>query len=316
MDRNRKILVSILALLALSSVVAIVDIGLQLQKRSDDSGISLKAPKFGPGVGVVRIEGPIEMNSTAQFGMRTGAEAVVERLDELMKNSSIRAVVVRINSPGGTVAATQEIYQKLWQLRRKNIPLVASMADVAASGGYYIASACNVIYANYGTVTGSIGVIAYSPSLKQLFDKLGIKMNVIKSGKFKDITALHRDLTEEEVRLLQSMIDSSYEKFLRDVALGRNLSVSDIEASADGRVMNGMTAKECRLVDEVGTFEEAITKARELSGLSASAPVYDEMKSPLQQMFMNLEGVFKGQGMLERAAGVQDFYRFEYRYIP
>ena len=94
------------------------------------------------------------------------------------------------------------------------------MADVAASGGYYIASACNVIYANYGTVTGSIGVIAYSPNMKRLFDKLGIKMNVIKSGKYKDIMASHRDLTEEEIKLLQSMIDSSYRKFLRDVALG------------------------------------------------------------------------------------------------
>ena len=119
MDRNRKILVSILALLVLSSVIAMVDISLQMQKKAEEPAISLKIPKFGPGIGVVRVEGPIEMASSGQFGIKTGAEAIIDRLDDLSKNSNIKAIVLRINSPGGTVAATQEIYEKLWQGAKK-----------------------------------------------------------------------------------------------------------------------------------------------------------------------------------------------------
>ncbi len=148
MDRNRKILVSILALLALSAIIAIADISMTI-KEKQDSGISMAMPNVGPGVGVIKIDGPIEMTGQRDFlGLESGAEAVIAHLDNLSKSGKIKALVVRINSPGGTVAATQEIYHKLWKLRKLNIPIVASMGDIAASGGYYIASACNVIMAN------------------------------------------------------------------------------------------------------------------------------------------------------------------------
>src|SRR3990172_3473986 len=228
MDRNRKLMLSILTMLVLTSVIAIVDISINMQYKRP-SGISVSGPRIGPGVGIVRVEGAIEMlSSGGAFGMRQGAEAIIDRLNEMEESSSIKAVVVRINSPGGTVAATQEIYQKLWRLRKKNIPLVASLGDVAASGGYYVASACNYIMANFGTITGSIGVIALSPNLKKLFEKLGIGMNVIKSGRYKDILSSFRDMSPEERELIQQMIDSSYRKFLKDVALARNHNESDI----------------------------------------------------------------------------------------
>jgi protease IV len=318
MDRNRKLLISILALLVLSTVIAIVDISMNMQQKRG-IGISIPGPQVGPGVGIVRIEGPIQMiGAGSPLGGMPGAEMVVKRLNELEQNSDIKAIVIRINSPGGTVSATQEIYQKLWRLRKKNIPLIASMGEIAASGGYYIASACNVIVANHGTITGSIGVIAMSPNLRGLFEKLGISMTVIKSGKYKDILSTFREISPEERQLIQEIIDSSYRKFLKDVALGRNMNESDIEPIADGRVMGGETALKHKLVDMLGTFEDAIDKARQMAKLSEDSPVYDEVRSPLEQLLFDMGGRFAGQGITvpdPRGFQYENSYRVEYRFM-
>lgn len=319
MDRNRKILISILALLVLSSVIAIVDISMNMQQKRGP-GVSFRGPQVGSGVGIVRVEGVIEMiSSGTPLGMGKGAETIINRLDDMEHNSDIKAVVIRINSPGGSVAATQEIYQKLWRLRKKNIPLVASMGEIGASGGYYIASACNYIVANPGSVTGSIGVIAMSPNVRRLFEKIGVDMNVIKSGRYKDMLSTFRDISPEERQLLQEMIDSSYRKFLKDVALGRNQNESDISPIADGRVMSGETALKHKLVDMLGTFEDAIDKARQMAKLPEDSPVYDESKSTFEQMFFGMQGMFGGRGLMEqglRNLQQEGNYRIEYRCLP
>ncbi len=314
MERERKLTVAILAMLILVAVIAIIDISFKIEeKRSRE--IKFVMPDTGAGVGIVRVEGPIELSSpSGPFSLPGGAESIVKRLDALAKDSSIKAVVVRINSPGGTVAATQEIYEKIMKLRKKNIPVVASMGDVAASGGYYVAAACNHIVANYGTVTGSIGVIAFSPNLRRLFDKFGIQMNVIKSGKYKDILATHRDMTGEERALLQEMIDSSYGKFVKDIAVGRNMSESDIMKIADGRVMSGSSALEKKLVDQNGTFEDAIMKARELAGLDEESPVYEESTSPFNEIFGQLNR-FLGSRSIPGTEMLYPVYKLEYRYM-
>lgn len=313
MERHRKIMIAILAMLVLVAVIAVIDVSMRIEKKST-SEVRIQMPLFGPGIAVVRIEGPIEMSAPSGLGVTPrGAEAVVRRLDTLQKNSDIKGIVLRVNSPGGTVAATQEIYQKLRNLRKNNIVIVASMGDVAASGGYYVASACNFIMANYGTVTGSIGVIAYSPNLKKLFDKLGIGMNVIKSGKHKDILASHRDISAEERQLLQEMIDSSYNRFVKDIALGRNMSESDIIPVADGRIMNGETALKHGLIDSIGTFEDSISKAKELAGLEEDAPVYEETFSPFENMMSILENYFKGGMTLEGLIHPEKTVEYRYR---
>ena len=317
MDKNRKILLSILLLIFLSAILAIINIGLNMEKPERRS-FHISIPEIGPGVGIVKIYGPIRLSNSrgSILGMNSGADAIVKRLDELEKDKRIKAIVVRINSPGGTVAATQEIFQKIMKIRKKNIFVVASLGDFAASGGYYIASACNYIIANYGTITGSIGVIAVSPNLKELFQKIGIKMNVIKSGKYKDLLASYRDISSEEKKLIQQIIDSSYKKFLKDVSLGRNISIGDIEPYADGRVMDGGTAIKCKLVDSIGSFEDAINKARELAKLPEDSAIYDDVKSPLERFLMSLEQVFNKNFGLERRMMYKDCFLVEYRYEP
>jgi len=315
MDRNRKILIAIFALLILSSILAIVDISLKMQGARREA-YPFSVPQIGPGIGIIRITGPIMFTDTGDpFSLKYGSEAILKRLNELEEDDRIKAIVLRINSPGGTVAATQEIFQKLLKLRKKNIPLVASMGDIAASGGYYLASACNYIYANHGTITGSIGVIAVAPNLKGLFEKLGIQMNVIKSGKYKDLLASYRDISAEERELIQEMIDSSYQKFLKDVSMGRNMPIGDIEPYADGRVMNGSSALESKLIDGIGGLESAIAKAKELAELPEDAAVYDEIRHPLEQFLMSMENVFMRHSELERRLNVKHTM-IEYRYQP
>ena len=262
MEKYRRILITIMSLLVLSAVIAIIDISMNLQAGGK---LSFGSPQFGPGVGVVRIEGPIELsNQMGAVGLTANADAVVARLNDLERNGSVKAIVVRINSPGGTPAATQEIYQKIWKLRKKNIPIVASLGEIAASGGYYIASACNVIVSNHSTMTGSIGVIAHTPNLKRLFDKVGIDMTVIKTGRYKDMLAYYKDLSADERAIMQNMIDSTYNRFLKDVALGRNMDQTEIRPIADGRIFDGETALQLKLVDAVGTFEDAVDRARSM----------------------------------------------------
>ena len=313
MEKQRKITLAILIMLVLISVIAVVDISTRVEKkRSIQAGMDMMA--MGPGVAIVRIDGPIELTGPAGFmGRPSGAEAVVRHLADIERDSNIKAVIIRINSPGGTVAATQEIFHKILALRKKNIVVVASMGDIAASGGYYIAAACNHIVANYGTITGSIGVIAFSPNLKNLMDKFGIKMNVIKSGKYKDILATHRDMSSEERALLQEMIDLSYHKFVSDIALGRNMNQNDIYPVADGRVMSAETALKYKLVDQLGTFDEAINKAKELAGLDADAPVYEERLSPFNEFFSSMNGFFSGRLFENRITDTS--HRMEYRYM-
>ncbi len=300
MDRNRRIILSILVLIVLSCMLAIIDVGLNMKKAEQSELFQITAPEIGPGIGVIRVYGSIRISDRAEnlLGIAQGSDAIVSRLDEFNEDNKIKAILLRINSPGGTIGAVQEIYEKLIEIKNNNKIIVASMGDVAASGGYYIASACNYIFANHGTITGSIGVIASSPNLKGLFEKLGIKMNVIKSGKYKDLLASHRDMEKSERLLLQQMIDSSYYQFLKDVAKGRNLPIPDIKPLADGRVMNGEVAFNKKLIDEIGTYDKAIDKARELAKLPPDCAIYDEQKNPMQQLLMSIDG------MLNRKAGI------------
>jgi protease-4 len=210
---------------------------------------------LGDKVGVVEVKGVI-----------SESDDVVEALKSFEKSPSVRAVVVRIESPGGGVAPSQEIYDAIRQLREEK-PVVASMGGVAASGGYYVASACDTIVANPGTLTGSIGVIMELGHVEGLLPKLGVQPEIIKAGAYKDMGSIVRPMTDAERGLFQEMIDSVHTQFITAVAAGRGMDKDQVRAVADGRIFSGEQAKIAGLVDELGGFEDAIDLAAEKAGI-------------------------------------------------
>jgi protease-4 len=211
---------------------------------------------FGPRVAVVELEGIII----------DGAD-VVRDLKAHRENPMVRAVVVRINSPGGVVGPTQEIHDGLMRLRQAGKPVVASLGSVAASGGYYAAVAADRIYANPGTLTGSIGVIMQMANLENLMKKVGVEYIVVKAGQFKDIGNVSRPMSPDERRVLQALLDDVHGQFIDAVAKGRKLERAEVAQFADGRVFSGTQAKSLKMVDELGGLEDAIGAAAKLAGL-------------------------------------------------
>lgn len=211
----------------------------------------------GPKVALVEVDGII-----------TESKAVVNEIRHHIENQTVRAFVIRINSPGGGVAASQEIYEEIKKIRHVHgKPVIASLSTVGASGGYYIAAAADRIVANPGSITGSIGVIIQIPNLSDLLQKVGIRSVAIKSGPYKDMASATRDLTQEERQLLQGLIDDIHDQFIQAVVEGRGLSRGQVETVADGRILSGRQALERGLVDQLGNLQDAIATAAKMGGI-------------------------------------------------
>lgn len=236
----------------------------------------------GDGVGVVQLEGAID-----------DSRLVVAELRRFRQTPWIKAVVVRIDSPGGAVAPTQEIFEEILR-SKKTKPFIASMGSVAASGGYYIAAACDQILANPGTMTGSIGVIMQLSNFEELMKKIGVKGVNVKSGANKDIGSPFQPLSAEGRDILQSLVDNVHGQFVSAVAKGRGLEESVVRKLADGRIYSGAQAKELGLVDRFGTLEDAIELAAKRATLEAEPTVYYS-RQPRERwwdrLFMGVFGV-------------------------
>ena len=185
----------------------------------------------------------------------------------MAKNDGVRAVVLRVDSPGGGVAPSQEIYDAVLRVREKK-PVVASLGGVAASGGYYVASGCDVIVANPGTLTGSIGVILQTGNVSELLKKVGIQGVIVKAGKFKDIGSPLREMSEEEKRLLDDLLQNVHTQFIAAISRGRKLPVEQVRQLADGRIYSGEQAHDLKLVDQLGGLRDAVQLAAERAGIS------------------------------------------------
>jgi protease-4 len=221
----------------------------------------------GSKIGVIEVEGII-----------TQSRSIIKTLHSYKNDPHIKAIVIRIDSPGGGVAPSQEIYEELIKAREQKV-LIASMGSVAASGGYYIACAAHKIFANPGTITGSMGVIIEFANIEELLGKIGLKSVVVKSGKYKDILSPTRELGNDERAIIQGVIDSIQGQFIDAVALGRGIPRAKIVALADGRIFSGEQAKSLGLVDELGNLEDAIKSAAEKTGISGEPNViYPEKK--------------------------------------
>src|SRR5687767_456104 len=226
--------------------------------RSGDGG----GPLFGPRVAVVDLEGLI-----------AETDDIVRELRHHRDNPSIRAVVIRINSPGGVVGPTQEVHDALLRVRQAGKPVVASLGSVAASGGYYVAVAADQIYANPGSLTGSIGVIMQMANVDALMKKVGVDYVVVKAGQFKDLGNFSRPLTPEERRVIQALLDDVHGQFIEAVAKGRKLDRTAVVQFADGRVFSATQALGLKMVDALGGLEEAIEAAAKLAKLPMPPPV-------------------------------------------
>ena len=252
-------------------------------------------PTGGPKVAVVEIEGII-----------VDGAAAVRELREHADNPSIKAVVLRINSPGGVVAPTQEIFAAIQRARKAGKPVVASLGAVAASGGYYVAVAADRIYANPGTLTGSIGVVMQLANLEGLLKKVGVDYVVVKAGAYKDVGNFARTMSPEERKMLQALLDDVYSQFVEAVSEGRGLEKKDVLAFAEGRIYSGQQALALKMVDELGGFEEAVEAAGKLANISGRPKlVYPRKKFSFRDLVENRLGLAGIGPLLPALSGVR-----------
>jgi protease-4 len=269
---------------------------------------------FGPSVAVIRVEGIIVPGSSDDvFGEVAGSETITSLIEQAEADENVKAIVLRVDSPGGGVVASDEIHHALAQVEK---PIVVSMGTLAASGGYYVSAPADYIFATPHTLTGSIGVISSFINADELLDEVGVDVVVLTTGDFKDTGSLYRDMTDEELIYWQAILDDSYDGFVGIVAEGRGLTDEEVRELADGRVFTGQQALELGLVDEIGYFEDAIAKAADLGGLSGEVNVIE--LEPLPSFFDYVAAAQSGQGLLPSALDIVELMSqpsLEYRYL-
>lgn len=264
MKRNPVLIVAATAV-ALGIIFAIVISLASLLAGGKHASVPLTVG--GGSVALVKIE-----------GLLVTSEDMVEELNDYAEDGSIRAIVLRIDSPGGGVVASQEIYNAIMNAKKEGKKIVASMGTVAASGGYYIAAAADKIVANPGSLTGSIGVKMEFATIEKLLEKIGVKGMVVKAGEYKDIGSPFRNMTDREKMLLQGVIDDVHSQFIEAVAAGRGLPIEDVRAIADGRIFTGRQALELKLVDQLGDLGDSIRLAGALTGIKGKPNVVEKKK--------------------------------------
>lgn len=252
------------------------------------------------GVGLVAVKGviidPLE---------------TVKQFHDFEKNDKVKAVVLRIDSPGGVVGPSQEIWAAVKKLKEKK-PVIVSMGSVAASGGYYIAAPATLIYANPGTITGSIGVLMKFSNLEGLMGKVGMKSFTLKTGKYKDVGSPARPMSEEEKAMLQAVIDSTHGQFIKAVAEGRKLPEEQVRAIADGRIFSGEQALQHKLIDRLGTLQDAVSEAGRAGGISGEPEVIKPpKKKPLLFDMLVEESAGKFGSLLRKEKGFSLNYELE-----
>ncbi|MFH2204204.1 MAG: signal peptide peptidase SppA [Elusimicrobiota bacterium] len=314
---KRRLVMSLVGLYAVSVIAAAAVLWRSQSMRSggDGKGIDLK-PVAGmlankDAVGMLTISGPIYRSEGGRMFER-GVQQWGRHIEKLAKKKEVKAIVISINSPGGSVGAVQELYDTILRVKKEHKkPVVAHLGDVAASGGYYLAITCDHIVAHPGTLLGSIGVIFSNVNVEGLLTKVGIKSRVIKSGKMKDIGSMSRPMTEEERALMQELIDNAYAQFLGAVVKGRKQPASKIRPLADGRIFTGQQALELGLIDSLGDSHAAVMLAAKLGGIKDAEPRIIRGSDGLSN-FMELLDSRWGGLFSARSAALQEFKQWGY----
>ena len=268
-----------------------------------DNGISSKTD-----IAIIDLYGPIMYGSSSGFGGNSNIDAnqIISTLEKIDKDK-VKAVFLRLNTPGGTASASQAIYEKIQSIKKKSgTKFYSFMQDVAASGGYYIASACDKIYANPSTMTGSIGVIMQIPNYTDLSNKIGIQTTTIKSGKFKDIGNGARKMMPEEQELLQALINDTYNEFSMAVSKGRKMPIEKVRELGDGRIYTGNQAFKNGLVDKLSQEWEAIDDLKKDLKITGKAKVKNYTKSPFEKILGEI-GAKSGMPNIDTLLNSTDF---------
>jgi protease IV len=271
-------------------------------------------------IAVVPVEGTIASadSSTGDLQPTVTPEGLADALRQARDDSSVAAVVLEVNSPGGGVTASDEMHQSILDFKRSSgKPVVVSMGDVAASGGYYISTAADRIVANETTLTGSLGVIMALTDFSGLADRYGVEQEVIKSGEFKDMGSSFRNLTPEEREILQSIVDGDYDEFVSVIVEGRGLSEERVREIADGRVYSGKQAKELGLVDSFGGLDEAAEISRDLAGVEEATVVrYVQSPTFVETLLARFAPQKPDAIQIMEAAGIDPTPEPKYLYLP
>lgn len=267
-------------------LVLIFILGTRSAQRSAFDGVEISSG--GEKIAVIRLTGPIYTS-----------DYIVRQFKKFGEDHSIKGIIFRIDSPGGGVAASQEIYEAARRVRDSGKPVVASVASVAASGGYYAACGADTIIANPGSTTGSIGVIAQFVTIEKLLRKIGVEYETIKSGRFKDTGSPHREMTPEDKKYLQGWIQDAYEQFLQVVARERDMTLPQVKKLADGRVFTGRQASANGLVDLLGDFQDAVDVTAAMAGIEGPPTLVQIRRSQMSLfdlLLQQTEAVLQGRG--------------------
>ncbi|MGN0955326.1 signal peptide peptidase SppA [Dialister sp.] len=292
-ERKRKYAI-VFVILLLAAALAAGTSGLWMQGETEKNTKGY--------VAVIRIDGPIyggpEADSILNGNNGVTSEQLMKEFKAARKDPQAKAILVRINSPGGSTGATQEIAEEMDKIRSSGKPIIISMGDMCASAGYWLASKGNYIFASPATITGSIGVYMDYTNIEDLMDKLGIKNEKIKSGAHKDILSMYRPMTGEEKEMVQTMVDDIYNQFVQTVADGRKMDENKVRALADGRILTGKQAQDLGLVDAMGNYYDALSYAASSGGIQTdNIPVKSygngmSLRGILSGEAKNLSGVF------------------------
>ncbi|MEE8402101.1 MAG: signal peptide peptidase SppA [Candidatus Hydrothermarchaeaceae archaeon] len=294
----------ILILVGLSGLFAASIVGAYFLTKHDGVG-------FGDGIAVIPLHGTISTSQgTGVFAEQSATpKKFKEMLNKAGRDSSIKGVVIDINSPGGSVVASDEIALSITEFEK---PTVAWVGEMGASGGYYVASAADYIVADRASIIGSIGVISIFPEYSRLMEKIGINMTVIKGGELKDFSTGFRPMTDEEREMMESVVNEVYDQFLTIVSENRNLSKSYVDSIAGGRIYTGKRAKELKLIDEVGGMDKAIEIAAEMGGIEGEPNIVEYKKTGFFDEFVGTAFANLGYGFAKGLIETRSSLGYQY----
>ncbi len=279
------------------------DSAARTEQGEGSSFAALSSDKKGE-VAWIKVRGVIAQdNSNSPFARPSGASAIAKKIREAGEDKKVKAIVLDINSPGGTVASVQNIYSEILRAKEHK-KVVALFRDVAASGGFYIAMAADKIVAEPGTITGSVGVIMQTGNVEGLFEKIGVKVTPITSGKYKDMGSAYRPMTDAEKAILQDMVDDTYGQFLAAVKAGRpNVKPEDMTEYTDGRIFTGQRAFNLGFIDQLGGEEEALKLAGELAGIK-DPKIINQRPDSLRELFFSFGAAAESQSLTKQLQSI------------